>query len=124
MPALHAALGLHPPDAEFAVPEIVTVRPSRRIGPDNQVSFDLIVEVAQSRRVSIDGQSLLFCGGSTVVLGPEGDIRYIVRKRVDQPERLVAWRAFLSGPANAARLERLRAVERVGLRGRCFRARW
>jgi hypothetical protein len=42
----------------------------------------------QSRRVRRpDGSSFVFYGGSTIILGPRGEVRFVIRKRVDHEER-------------------------------------
>ena len=119
-PDLHAELGLHAPNHEYSVPEIVSVRASRRVGPDDQLNFALIVEVEQHRTVRIAGRALPVRGGATVVLDPLGTIRYIVRKRVDQPERLAEIRRFLGSGGNPERIERVMDLDRRGVRGLCF----
>ena len=81
------------------LPIIESVRSSRRIGPDGQVVFDLIAEVTQRRIVAHNattgGMTFPFYGGATLILGPQGELRYVVRKRVDHPGREVAQREFL-----------------------------
>jgi hypothetical protein len=64
-------------------PRVESVRSSRRVGPDGQIIFDMIAEITQCRNVQRPGEPLFqFYGGSTVVLDPSGDIRYIIRKSV------------------------------------------
>jgi len=100
-PALFAELGLvRPGDPRLGSdlicnPVIHSVRPARRVGPDGQILFDVVIEVLQTRRVRwTDGRFLEFKGGATVILGPLGEIRYIVRKRIDNEERLEEEREF------------------------------
>ena len=75
-----------------------SIRSSRRVGPDGQVVFDLVTEVTQTRKVrgrsSDRGFDLL--GGATVVIGPDGHVRYVVSKSVLNEERVKRQRAFLS----------------------------
>jgi hypothetical protein len=74
---------------EYGIPRVQSVRSARRIGPDKQVVFDTVAEVVQIRRVRLeDGRRFDFYGGSTVILGPGGDVRFIIRKRVDHSDRL------------------------------------
>lgn len=69
---------------EYDLPLIESVRSARRVGVDQDVNFDIVAEVVQHRHVRLpDGRSFSFFGGSTVILGPRGDVRYIIRKRVD-----------------------------------------
>jgi hypothetical protein len=71
-------------------PVMESIRTSRRIGPDGQVLFDLIAEVTQ-RRVARDpktGVATEFYGGSTVIVGPKGEVRYSISKQVMSKRRL------------------------------------
>lgn len=66
------------------LPLIESIRSARRVGVDHEVHFDTVAEVIQRRQVTLqDGRSFSFFGGSTVILGPRGDVRYIIRKRID-----------------------------------------
>jgi hypothetical protein len=64
------------------------------VGPDGQVVFDLIAEVTQTRKVRRRGgdRGFDFLGGATVVIGPDGHIRYVVSKSVLNEERLARQR--------------------------------
>lgn len=77
-------------------PCIQSIRSSRRIGPNGQVVFDLVGEVTQRHVVSIDGRRMLFYGGSTIILGPDGEIRYVVSKSSVSRTRLDKQVAFVS----------------------------
>jgi hypothetical protein len=70
------------------------------VGPDGQVVFDLIAEVTQQRRVRGTSESPAFdyYGGATVILGPQGEVRYVVSKSVVNAERLARQRQFVTGP--------------------------
>lgn len=69
---------------EYDLPLVESVRSARRVGVDQNVNFDTVAEVVQHRHVrKPDGRSFSFFGGSTVILGPRGNVRYIIRKRVD-----------------------------------------
>jgi hypothetical protein len=61
-------------------PCIQSIRSSRRVGPNGQVVFDLIGEVTQRQLLPLDGRRIEFYGGSTIILGPKGEIRYVVSK--------------------------------------------
>lgn len=79
------------------LPKVESIRSSRRVGPDGQIEFDLVAEVTQRRQVAGRGgePGFDFFGGSTVILGPRGEVRYVVSKSVkdgSQVERLRAYR--------------------------------
>jgi hypothetical protein len=76
------------------LPQVQSVRSSRRVGPDGQVVFDLVAEVTQSRCVRGDYR-FVFRGGCTVIIGPEGEVRYLVCKSVGQNGRLFRQRKFM-----------------------------
>ncbi len=97
-PELRKAFGLVSytgPSGEYGVPEIVSIRNSRRAGPDSQVGFDVVVEVIQARHTNIAGRIVSIYGGATVVLDPLGNVRFVVRKRVDSDERMHRTKVFL-----------------------------
>ena len=73
----------------YELPLVESVRSARRVGVNKEVMFDTVAEVVQFRHVHLPGgRSLSFFGGSTVILGPKGDVRYIIRKRVDDENRI------------------------------------
>jgi hypothetical protein len=100
-PALMGELGLRPPNHVYEVPEVTSIRPSRRVGPDGQVGFDLVAEMTQSCRMTVNGVTIAFRGGATVILDPLGKIRFIVRKRIDKPERQEEVARFLESEAGS-----------------------
>lgn len=70
-------------------PTVESVRTSRRVGPDGQISFDLVAEVVQCRRVQRPGNpEFTFSGGATLILGSEGQVRYVIGKNIKNEERL------------------------------------
>jgi hypothetical protein len=73
-----------------------SIRSLRRIGPDRQVTFDIVAEITQRRwcRQSSGTSSEVF-GGSTVILGPDGRVRYAIRKRVTDQRRIQAQADYL-----------------------------
>jgi hypothetical protein len=77
---------------------VQSIRSSRRVGPDGQVVFDLIAEVTQTRRVRgrSGDRGFDFLGGATVVIGPDGHVRYVVSKSVLNEERVKRQRSFLA----------------------------
>jgi hypothetical protein len=78
------------------LPVIESVRSSRRVGPDGQVVFDLVAEITQRRRVrpQADAPGFDFFGGATVILDPDGRIRYRIGKSVLDDRRLQRQRTF------------------------------
>lgn len=84
---------------EVLPPKIQSVRSSRRVGPSGQVVFDLVAEVTQKRRAhfAATNETCTFYGGSTVIIDPDGRIRYVVLKRVTNGQRLNEQKTFLDG---------------------------
>jgi hypothetical protein len=84
-------------------PCVQSIRSARRVGPDGQVVFDLVAEVTQRRHVAPRGDDpgFDFIGGATVIIGPRGEIRYVVSKRVVNAERLARQRAYVRSPAGS-----------------------
>jgi hypothetical protein len=72
------------------LPCVQSIRTSRRVGPDGQVVFDLVAEVTQTRFVRdlITGSESEFVGGSTLILGPNGEFRYALTKSILNRKRL------------------------------------
>lgn len=81
------------------LPRVQSIRSSRRIGPQGQVVFDLVAEITQPRKVGGRGEErgFDFPGGATVIIGPQGEIRYTVTKSVLNEERLLRQRDFMGG---------------------------
>jgi hypothetical protein len=74
---------------KLEMPVIESVRTSRRVGPDGQLSFDLVAEVVQCRKVERPGKRPFeFFGGVTLILGSEGQIRYVIGKSIENETRL------------------------------------
>ena len=73
-----------------ALPCVQSIRTSRRAGPDGQIVFDLIAEVTQTRfvRDRLTGAECPFTGGATIILGPNGECRYVVLKSILNHRRL------------------------------------
>lgn len=80
-----------------SLPCIQSIRTSRRVGPDQSVTFDLVAEVTQQRHVKACelGPAFTYQGGSTVLLGPRGEVRYVMLKGVAGHDRLERRRRFL-----------------------------
>jgi hypothetical protein len=85
------------------IPCVESIRTARRVGPDGQVVFDQVAEIVQQRHVAAaaDGPAFSFRGGATVILGPDGKIRYVVAKSVVGAGRVERIREFLQSRAGA-----------------------
>jgi hypothetical protein len=72
------------------LPCVQSIRTARRVGPDGQIVFDLVAEVTQGRfvRDPITGAEAEFTGGATVILGPNGEFRYVIMKSILNSRRL------------------------------------
>lgn len=74
--------------------EIHSVRPVRRVGPDNQQHLDLVVEITQSWVPSDGGPR--HRGGTTLIIDLERSrIKYSISKRVANPERVNKQLSFM-----------------------------
>ncbi len=89
-PQFAREFGLVSPDTSefksggYDLPLVESVRSARRVGVNQEVKFDTVAEVVQHRHVKLpDGRSFSYFGGSTIIFGPRGNVRYIIRKRVD-----------------------------------------
>jgi hypothetical protein len=98
------AFGLLPAGKNGACkPRIESIRSARRVGPDGQVVFDVVAEVTQNCIVPTKGgRNTVVHGGSTVILGPEGDIRYVIRKGMSSQSRIDALSEFAESPRGLA----------------------
>lgn len=82
--------GLTGPRDGVSPPVIQSIRSARRVGPYESVVFDLVAEVTQWR--TVDGVRMY--GGSTIIIDPEGQVRYSIAKHVMSDRRLRTQRAF------------------------------
>ncbi len=80
-------------------PVIESIRTLHRVGPDGQLIFNLIAELTQCRHAHQQHVRFDFYGGSTVLIDPEGTVRYVIRKSVFDNERLERQQAFISSGA-------------------------
>jgi hypothetical protein len=90
-PHIAEEFGLAPPGVDGTEPAVVdSIRTARRVGPDGQLLFDVVAEVTQ-RRLVIDPETrreAKVFGGCTLLVGPEGDIRYAILKHTRSQRRL------------------------------------
>ncbi len=72
------------------LPVVESVRLARRVGPDGQLAFDVVAEISQRREVKGgDGYPTFdFYGGSTIIFGARGDVRYVITKSITNQARL------------------------------------
>lgn len=96
--------------------EVHSVRPARRIGPEDQIITDLVIEMTQRRRGYLDpavqervdrGEispprpDFIFRGGCTLLVDPEtARVRYCIYKRILSQSRIERMRHFLAGDPN------------------------
>lgn len=83
---------------------VCSVRSLRRVGPDRQIAFELVVEIVQRRWLADpDGRQSEFYGGSTAIIGADGSIRYLIIKRITDRDRADRQLEHLaaSGPGGA-----------------------
>ena len=83
--------------------EVHSVRPARRVGPDGQVRSDLVVEITQTWHAAKKSGHPPIRGGVTLLVDLEThDVRYFIRKRLDQERRYHAQLEFASSLADAS----------------------
>jgi hypothetical protein len=85
--------------AMVSLPTVRSIRTSRRVGPDGQIAFDVVAEVTQLCTVTQGAQRFEYHGGSTIILGPSGEVRYVILKSVVGANRLERRREFLHSEA-------------------------
>ncbi len=91
--------GLAAPNTRIRPPTLLSLRTLRRLSPREEVTFDLVAEVVQQRRVA-EGW---FLGGSTIVISSEGEVRYAIAKHVDSVRRLDGQRRWLKDQVKEVR---------------------
>jgi hypothetical protein len=91
--------------------EIHSVRPARRIGPDNQTVTELVIEMTQVRRAYYDAKlqtrvdrglenspeaDFIFRGGCTLLVNPaSAKVKYAIYKNILSEDRLNRMRDFI-----------------------------
>ncbi|MBT9491212.1 MAG: peptidase M4 [Paucibacter sp.] len=78
-------------------PMVQSIRSARRAGPSGQVVFDLVAEVTQAMHVAPgpDGPGFTHHGGCTIILSPEGEVRFVVLKSLLADGRVGRRRDYL-----------------------------
>ena len=72
----------NPPEGVQSIGDLVveSARISRRVGPDNRLETDLVVEVTQEVTVHVDGHPFPVLQGATVIFDDRGRFRYVIKK--------------------------------------------
>jgi len=73
--------------------------PVYRVKPSGKLEVSFVAELLQQRKVPLDpsasnGPMLTFRGGSTVIFDDLGEVRYVIRKRVNSENRLARQQGF------------------------------
>jgi len=89
------------PNEQVDLPRVQSVRSCRRVGPDGQVVFDLVAEVTQRRIVGDGAGDFAMYGGATLLVGPKGEVRYVIAKNIRNEQRAERNRAFAIGQGRA-----------------------
>jgi len=79
-------------------PLVQSVRVTRRAAPDGRILFDLVGEVTQSCTIQREGELFDMNGGCTVVIDPQGQVRYGIYKRFTSESRRARQHAAMRGP--------------------------
>ena len=79
-------------------PMVESIRVSRRAAPDGRVLFDLVAEVTQSCTVQRSGDVFDMNGGCTIIIDPQGEVRYAISKRFTGKDRQARQQAAMRGP--------------------------
>lgn len=77
---------------------VESVRVARRVAPDGRVVFDLVAEVTQTCTAEHKGELFEMHGGCTVVIDPQGAVRYAIFKRFTSENRRARQHAAMRGP--------------------------
>jgi hypothetical protein len=86
---------------QAAPPLVQSVRVTRRAAPDGRILFDSIAEVTQSCTIQQAGELFEIHGGCTVVIDPQGEVRYAIFKRFNSQSRWARQHAAMRGPLRA-----------------------
>lgn len=83
-------------------PIIESVRTARRVTPMGGVAFDLVAEIVQPVDVKLPSSRarVTLYNGATVIIGPNGQVRYAITKRAVQPHRLKRQLEFIGEELN------------------------
>jgi len=77
-----------PSGITYAAPPMVeSVRCARRAAPDGSVVFELMAEITQSYTATHDGELVELQSGCTLVIDPNGEVRYAIYKKPESRTR-------------------------------------
>jgi hypothetical protein len=79
-------------------PSVQSIRVARRAAPDGRVVFDLVAEVTQACTVVRNGTYFDMTGGCTLIVDPQGQVRYVIYKRLDSDSRRERQHDAIKGP--------------------------
>ena len=82
-------------------PMVESVRVTRRAAPDGRIVFDVVAEVTQSCTAEFKGELFDMNGGCTVVIDPQGQVRYAICKKFASESRRARQHAAMCGPLNS-----------------------
>jgi hypothetical protein len=82
-------------------PIIESVRVARRASPDGRIVFDLVAEVSQTCTAQHKGVMFDMNGGCTILLDPNGVVRYVIYKKFTSENRRARQHAAIRGPLAA-----------------------
>jgi hypothetical protein len=77
---------------------VQSIRVARRAAPDGRVVFDLVAEVTQACTVVHKGTYFDMTGGCTLIVDPQGQVRYVIYKRLDSGGRRERQHDAITGP--------------------------
>lgn len=78
--------------------QVESVRVARRVCPDGRVVFDLVAEVTQSCSAEYNGTFFDMNGGCTILIDPDGGVRYVIYKKFTGANRRAREHAAIVGP--------------------------
>jgi hypothetical protein len=79
-------------------PMVESVRVARRAAPDGRILFDLVGEVTQTCTVQMKDDLFEMNGGCTVVIDPQGNVRYAIYKKSTSEDRRTRQHSAMTGP--------------------------
>ena len=77
---------------------VESIRVARRASRSGRIVFDLVAEVTQSCTVRFKGDLFEMNGGCTIVIDPQGVIRYAIYKKFSSKDRRARQYAAMRGP--------------------------
>ena len=95
--------GLAKPNRVYGPIVLQSIRLLYRVDPDGFGRNDLIAEVTQT----CTKNAVEFVGGATIIIGADGVVRHVVRKRVDSEDRRRRELAYAPGGAQTLDLRKL-----------------